>query len=635
MRDNLTPNEPIVFECPQCLGSVRVSSESAGQRIPCPDCETSLLVPGALASGVGFEDLFDEPVGDQNDPSDKQPADQASDEFELPVDLEVIDPEADAEDANRETGSIELADGDELFVGDDQQSVERVSNSAKAAPPEEVEGEQVSDEFDLKLEPLEEDVAPGQGQDPFVVDNDAPIKIDGLEMDGDPDQVFGLKCPVCDTRIHVNLGQVGSTVECPICFSGVQVSQPFNKPKPKTPWSAPAQEPDVKDELELEEPVERPDADYGIKPGYGMEPVEQDLLKPLSIEDDEIVDLEILDDVPQDPEEDVSEMQSHALDDEDELRLQDLPLEPEPEPTHDRTVTGPGSVASSHTVPAGQSASQKDPSVRWREEPEADSGSGNDESESAPAMEQYGKESQLKQLLEWMKTVFQSPQLSVRALISVGMFAIGYSFFDSFDAAWGDEEAGEEQSILGLITNGFLGCLFWLPSAVLFSITFSVLFRDSAEGDAKVDQWPELGFSEWFGSFAFTAVSFWAGALPGFFLGNVLYFMTGSMIGLLLLVPISVFLIMPICLVSALFNESVVNIVSPDILKTISRQHSRWLKLYQTVLVLLGVFLLGTFILYLPSILFSLLGALVQVVTALALAAAVGLHARQVIDEIQ
>ena len=631
----MAPNDPIVFECPQCLGNVSASSESAGQRIPCPDCEASLLVPGALASGGGFDDLFDDPVGDPT-----QPPDDANEEglqvAPEEVDLEEVAPEADAEDTDRETGSIELADGDELLVGDDQQSGEWDPSSTKVTPPGEVKGEQASDEFDLQLEPLEEDVTADQGDDPFVVDNDAPIKIDGLKMDGNSDQIFGLKCPVCDTRIHVNLNQVGSTVECPICFSSVQVSQPFNKPKPKTPWSAPVQEPEAEDELKLEDPDERSDTDYGIKPGYGLEPIEQDLLKPTSIADDEIVDLEIIDDLAQDPEEDDSEMQPHALDDEDELRLQDLSLEPESAPTHDGPPNGPPPLKRSRAIRRDQSAPAPDPSVRWREEPEADPGSDHQEPDAGPSGSSASSMlSGLKQLVEWMKTVFQSPQLSVRALISVGMFAIGYSFFDSFDAAWGDEAAGEERSILGLITTGFLGCLFWLPSAVLFSITFSVLFRDSAEGDAKVDQWPELGFSEWFGSFAFTAVSFWAGALPGFFLGNLLYFMTGSMIGLLILVPISVFLIMPICLVSALFNESIVNIFAPDIMKTISREQSRWIKLYQTVLVLLGIFLLGTFILYLPSILFSLLGALVQVVAALALAAAVGLHARQVIDEIQ
>ena len=62
--DHLAAREPIVFECPKCLGQVSVPRESAGMRVPCPDCEVSLLVPGALASGSGFDDLFDEPEAD-------------------------------------------------------------------------------------------------------------------------------------------------------------------------------------------------------------------------------------------------------------------------------------------------------------------------------------------------------------------------------------------------------------------------------------------------------------------------------------------------------------------------------------------------------------------------------------------
>ena len=628
LGDNLTSNDLIVFECPKCLGTIKSSRESAGQRIACPDCSASLIVPVLDGASEGFDDLFE---GDSNQvlSSSEKDSVAAPDEGSLPFDSE--------------DSSLEILEPDDVEGLEFAGSVSTTSEASGDAVPSEssersssaIEEDASSDAFDLEmtLELGQPDprVELEEVKDPFVEDVDAPIKIDGLEMDVDSDQVFGVKCSICDTRIHVSFDQVGVKVSCPICFSEVEVTEPINKPPTNNPWSTPSQKPETKtDELTLEAPVDRPQADYGIEPGYGLAPVDDDLLAPIELPDDEIVDLEILEDAPLEMTGTDSSMPIPSLVDDGRFGLQDPePLDVSPS-TPKKQDPSPAVAESPKTEPVQKT---KAPAGRWRQDDEMGNGSPDPPPNETTAP---GPERGIggKHVVAWMTQVFKSPQLLIRTLISIGLFSIGYSFFESFNTTWGDEEMDSTTRMVSLLFSGFLGTLFWVPSALLFSITFAILFRDSVEEDPKVDQWPGAGFSEWFGSFAFVAFSFWIASLPGLLLGNVLYMMTDKMIFLLLLVPFSVFLILPICLVNALFNESILNIVSTDVMKSIPRQKSKWFEFYKTNLILLAIFTVGTLLLYLPTIIFSFAGAVLQVAGALGLAAALGLHARQVFNEI-
>ncbi len=617
-------------------------------RVPCPDCEVSLLVPGALASGSGFDDLFDEPEADSPEMvvgtgkvSTTQP-DAETEDQSLQVEGDPVVSFAESSDVP----SPEEVGGNEEIATDSGLPISGDGGQAVEAETAEESGE--SDEFELKLAPLEEATSADTGQDPFEVDPDAPLKIEGLEAVGDVDQVFGLKCEVCDTRIHVNLDQVDSTVQCPVCFSNVAVTRPVKRPK--SPWGQPESKMEAGDELASQDAGELPPAEEEIKPGYGLEPVDEDLLKPIARDEDQIVDLEILDDGEQGKPLEASygsdSLPSHALDDEDEMRLEDLPDDSPAKPSTDRLAglghrkSGGGEDLSAPSNENAASSSASGVGARWREEPsrkvvspspqvELEDGSGQARVSDASLV------SELRQLVDWLSKVAKNPQLIIATLVSLVLFTIGYSFFDLFYGSLGDKEAGVEASIVGMIGYGFLGGLFWLPGVVFFSITFSVLLRDTAEGDAEMDQWPDLAFSEWFVAFAFTAVSFWAASLPGLFFGSVLMFSAQTILGFLIFVPFFVFLIIPVCLVSALYNESVVNIFSIDIIKSFSDRSAKWWQLYQLVLLLLLFFLVGTLVLYLPTIVFSFVGAVIQVVTALGLAAAVGLHAGRLFNQMK
>ena len=155
----MTNRDVIEFECPRCLNSIRVSNNQAGQRVDCPECKGSLLVPAASSGNELFDDLFDS----------KQETDQG--------------------DSSK-----------------NQASVASDTGVNQANPPEEPLLELDPDEDILSgfevPDPTGEEANPLEGKDPFEVDPDAAIKIDGVGDLYEHADVYGVKCDICDTRIH-------------------------------------------------------------------------------------------------------------------------------------------------------------------------------------------------------------------------------------------------------------------------------------------------------------------------------------------------------------------------------------------------------------------------------------------------
>ncbi len=53
------------------------------------------------------------------------------------------------------------------------------------------------------------------------------------------DEEFGISCLVCGTRLHVRRSQIGTTVQCPDCYSPVEVKAPSKRRSPAaTTWTA-------------------------------------------------------------------------------------------------------------------------------------------------------------------------------------------------------------------------------------------------------------------------------------------------------------------------------------------------------------------------------------------------------------
>ena len=147
-------------------------------------------------------------------------------------------------------------------------------------------------------------VAPMPESSPVLGDVEeelAEVQSESLVDEDEADPIFGLKCKICDTRVHVRQSKIGTNVECPMCFTDIPVVEPAGglgglKRKPKPDGKAKPQKqatPTAKTEddgtFKLADEFERPPVDYSLEEGYGLSPVENDLLAaPIDLPDPEL-----------------------------------------------------------------------------------------------------------------------------------------------------------------------------------------------------------------------------------------------------------------------------------------------------------------------------------------------------------
>lgn len=171
------PNQDVIlFDCPRCLHNLRVAKDQSGNRIVCPKCNVPLTVPGQLVNAGLFDDIFDSPaapVSSKSKPEIKatsktQPAEQlAKRKPELGDDnplTELLDEETPGNNLVKDRPSPHKDDSNPLAAPDllvdpssDPLAGLSVLDSAKTTQS-----------------------APATGKDPFKVDPDAPLKVDGV-----------------------------------------------------------------------------------------------------------------------------------------------------------------------------------------------------------------------------------------------------------------------------------------------------------------------------------------------------------------------------------------------------------------------------------------------------------------------
>ncbi len=202
----------IEFECPRCLTQVRADSQDSGKRIACPNCQLSLVVPSQSISPALFEDIFDSLPLDQARDSDRETVKEPEDaEFAKPGDLHQPEPsqhdqqESGASSSPLPAPSVPILSDDDPLAG-----FEDPDNGDQLATPEPA--------------------------DPFAIDKHAPLKLDDFHEQFGLDDIWGIKCNVCDTRVHVNKHQVGTDIECPICYSTLHVTPLAKNPKSEQRW---------------------------------------------------------------------------------------------------------------------------------------------------------------------------------------------------------------------------------------------------------------------------------------------------------------------------------------------------------------------------------------------------------------
>ena len=256
----------IRFECPHCGAKLKTATSNAGKETDCSSCNVTLTIPQQLSE---LDVIFDPATGiasAKKDASEKK-------EHEFDIDFSFSDDIDDAIAQEREArkqqetpeAAPEIKEPAEQFqprakivISDEdlphkkrlrREMAQRKENSTES--PETGDGEDSTppivfkdDDEDGEELLLQVDSIDAPNMEPVEVaspeHDTSPIRVEGLTDDLiDVDDLYGVKCEICDTRIHVTREQVGTTVDCPVCFSKVAVTPPKEPSKSRPEWMGP------------------------------------------------------------------------------------------------------------------------------------------------------------------------------------------------------------------------------------------------------------------------------------------------------------------------------------------------------------------------------------------------------------
>lgn len=557
----------IEFECPRCLTAVTASADDGGKRIDCPGCQRSLLVPTQSTNQDLFDDLFDS----------QQP--------------------------KRKTVEPDVSDVNPSTVKKSKEDPTPTSRRPKSSKPvETVAPEKENDPLFSEAQSQTESTAiPLETKDPFVVDHEAPLKIDGISDRISHESVFGIKCPVCDSHIHVTPDQIGSNVECPECFTSLPVKRP-QESKKKPRWRQHQPEKShirSDDELALSDPIERPKIDYNVDPSYGLDNVTDDLLTPRRSADD--------------PDE-----QSEATSD-------DSPTEnAEHAPNADAPTQSKKSRRERLEAARRRSLEKERSNPKMAANPEATAPAGQGSKDSAQFPE-FGFGS----LLAAVTKMFSSPGMLWRAIISWLLMGVGWAMMHEFTNSYLNADKTDQPELGDWALNFFswfvLGGLPFLMGTFLLWFTCGFIFRNAASGKQQVANWGISGSSELSSTFLIFSFSYLVGGLPLLFLP-------------ILITPFR-FLFAPPLLLAAWFNGSPFAIVSVDAFQTIKDDATQWKSFYAFIAMLVVLSLVAGALLmirvFLLSWVFSLAGMAMFVPLTMAFAAVTGWHCGRVVQTLE
>ncbi len=443
------------------------------------------------------------------------------------------------------------------------------------------------------------------GADPFAYNDSKPIRIEGVSKNIPDADSFYFSCPTCDSKIQVREAQLGERIRCSDCFSTVTVEKPKRTAKQVDIWKLPATlRVSDDDDFKLEPPTERPDAALNMEAGFGLGSVQEDLLAPRV-----------------EPEHTASERKKSPV---TAVVLkatnsnERVPLQKAADHLKAKVGQSVARPVSSPSSQAGKSLPSVGPKISTAAEPRG-------KNSVVPLAE-----AQWQQILklEFAKDL----DLLIRTIVTIVFLAVFYTLIESIWTTWAREDMNGGEKFGQLLPAMTAAPVCLGVAAWFLTITFSVVMRAVANGQTRIEEWIGFAPAEWLGLFAITAFGIWAALLPGVLLGYFAMAATGWFFLLPVLAAVSVFALSPLFLISSFFNESVLNIFSPEIVKTFSDNKANWPAAYRSFGIALSVFVIGIAIVFLPSLLFSLIGAAVQVFAITALAVLTGLHARSVIQ---
>lgn len=637
----------IEFDCPHCQTTLKSARENAGKKGRCSNCKTPVTVPEVLSEfDVIYKDTPDRDKG-QGD-SSKKDEHQFDIDFEFGDDIEDVIANAKEPPPDIVTPPPILHQGTKiptdsptrpkLVVSDEnlphkkrlkkeiaQRSasapgkMEEQAEATPAKPPPIVLFDDAAEGSELHLQVDSTDVAEtGDVGDKVPPEEDtSPIRVEGITSDQvDVADLYGMKCTICDTRIHVTQDQVGTTVDCPVCFTKVEVKPPEKPSKHRPDWMGPvpgfkaeSEEGSEAEEFRLADPVERPKIDMLIKPDHGLPEVEKDLLAPLPTQAD-------FDEAQMGEDEDISDLQ--LTEEEMTTRAEtQRPETPQP-PTPVQPAAPPVSTSDSDSQPTPVPTNPKN-KVSLRERFENSLDEPEQEKPLSVHTSEELKPLTYKALTDLVTSVLQDPALILRAVIAIVLLTLGMFVFHLFEGTIGENA---EPGFVGAASMLFYGSLYlFIYGAATVWLWFicSFVFRDTARGLRQVETFKTQGFDEMKSTFLLFAFSFAVAGSP--------FLMLSSYIS----APIR-FLIAPLLLIVAWFNQWPFIGVDFEPFKTFKTEPSDWKQFYIYVLGLAFASCLGGLFYHVPYC--GIIGATIMVVATLAFSAITGWHSGRMIRKL-
>ena len=597
----------IQFECPKCLQQVNARDQQAGQRTDCPGCSVSLLVPSP-AAGL-FDDLFDS--DEQIVAPDDEVADEESAEESLPA-TPVVSKQKQQKQSPRDK-SIDKKAKEKVQepAAKVESLVESIADSGSSS--DFFEDLQFPETPDQSLDEGHDDLLDQlEGEDPFEINEDKRLEIDGVTDVSSLPESFAVKCNVCDSHMFVVAQSVGTEIECADCFSKITVPPPTEKQIEV----AKKQKSKILEAIELQAGGKKSQddeiLDVEVDPSFGLAPVDQDLLSPVRAPTGEDGSDEGFD---------------------NDLKLEaptDLFVDAEGEVEKEASQKTKGRKSRSSKAKTNSATAEKLDPYRSRSAQAAKQNKLRQKkkaSPQSPAGLEFPK-FEFDSLFSEMVNLVSQTHVALRCVLVglllaagnvIGHFAVaGYA--EIKDPTMGDK------AFMWFWRLGAGWTLFGLGSLFLWYFA-GVVFRKTANGDRRIESWKIGPSTEWTSTFLLIGFSFAVAGSPMLMFGATW-----------LSAPLRFFLALPM-LVSVWFTQSPFHIISTDAFARYRRQRPQWRSVWLVVFALASFAFVSGLLMAIPipyfNVITSTLGAIALSFATLGYAAVAGWHSGKVVEDLK
>ena len=451
---------------------------------------------------------------------------------------------------------------------------------------------------------------------------------------------FGIRCSVCDSRLLVDVGQVGKEVKCTDCFSMIKVRPPTAKEKEQI---------EKQIQLSLQEGSRFKDSTAADDGELTLAPLAEEELdeaevvaeivgdddddEPLTLREEAATDLGEISD-GETPDDDFADV---LLDEEEDglgedLLSGDLSLSGLMD-IEDASLADPATLATAAKTSNRNGKGNQEKINPYRSKSAQQAKERTREKSFKPKRKKSGKaesgfpELRFEAFFGAAVELVTESSVAVRGGIVAALMAAGNVVSHSALATYRaiDAPTMGDTATMGVWRLG----VGWLPYAIgtiLLWYFCGVVFRDAAQGKRNIKSW-KLGHStEWSSTLLITAVSFAIAGSPA------LMFMA-----IYITAPVRFLLALPF-LTAVWYTQSPFAIISSDVVIHSRSNGKQWKTVFLVVLALASIAFVAGVLMHVPvswlNILTSALGAVLLSFVTLAFAAVAGWHSGMVVEEL-